>query len=92
MKLLNTLKSAFFSFYDLKKLPQETLDELNKQIRLKAIKNVKEKLIQYRKNIEDFSENDIEDLIATEEKEIKNKITKGGLSAALSILGLNIFQ
>ena len=92
MKLLNTLKSAFFSLHDLKKLPQETLDELNKQIRLKAIKNVKEKLIQYRKNIEDFSENDIEDLIATEEKEIKNKITKGGLSAALSILGLNIFQ
>ena len=64
---------------------------MNKKIRLKAIQNVKANLIKYRKNIDDFSDQDVEELIATEEKVIKDKITKGGLSAVLSVLGLNLF-
>ena len=91
MKILENLKSANLSFRGLKELPRETLEGVIKKIRLKAIQNVKANLIKYRKNIDDFSDQDVEELIATEEKVIKDKITKGGLSAVLSVLGLNLF-
>tara|TARA_Y100001935_G_scaffold248155_1_gene244983 strand:+ start:240 stop:518 length:279 start_codon:yes stop_codon:yes gene_type:complete len=91
MKILESLKYANLSFRGLKDLPRETMEEVNQKIRLRAIQNVKANLIKYRKNIDEFSEQDVEGLIATEEKEIKDKITKGGLSAVLSFLGLNLF-
>ena len=74
----------------LKKAPQYGKDKYKIKIREKAIEKVKEKIIKLNKKIEDYSDEDMEAMIAAEEGNLNEDITKGILSALLLDAGIAI--
>ena len=51
----------------LEKAPQSVKDKYKMKIREKAIERAKEKIIKHNKTIDDYSDDEMEDLIAAEE-------------------------
>lgn len=74
----------------LKKAPQSVKDKYKIKIREKAIEKVKEKIIKLNKKIEDYSDEDMEAMIAAEEGNLNEDIKKGILSALLLAAGIEI--
>ena len=67
----------------LEKAPQSVKDKYKMKIREKAIERVKEKIIKHNKTIDDYSDDEMEDLIASEEGNLNEDVKKTGLSPGL---------
>jgi hypothetical protein len=74
----------------LKKAPQSVKDKYKMKIREKAIERVKEKIIKHNKTIDDYSDDEMQDLIASEEGNLNEDVKKGILTALLLAAGIEI--
>lgn len=93
MSIRERLQVIFGALKGIDKMPKKTLDRLNSMIRKKAIGQVQKNLKKSGsgKDISDFSEQEIAELIAAEEQDIRHSITKGGLAALASLFGFSLF-
>ena len=64
----------------LKKAPQSVKDKYKIKIREKAIEKVKEKIIKHNKKIEDYSDEEMKEMIAAEEGGLNEDGKKGILT------------
>ena len=76
---------------ELKKYPKWLVDKYYKTVREKAIQRVQKELKLRQKNTEDFDDNELEALIAEEEKEVMKNHKMGSMQALLIVLGINVF-
>ena len=74
----------------LKKAPQAVKDKYKIKIRDKAIERVKEKIIKHNKKLEDYSDDEMEAMIATEEGNLNEDVKKGVLTTLLVAAGIEI--
>lgn len=72
-------------------LSKKSLDRVNKYYRDKAIKETKNELRIRQKKWSDYSDIEIEEIIAEKEKEVRSKHKMTGLKLALLPLGLGWF-
>ena len=74
----------------LEKAPQSVKDKYKMKIREKAIERVKEKIIKHNKTIDDYSDDEMEDLIAAEEVNLNEDVKKTVLTTLLVAAGIEI--
>ena len=74
----------------LKKAPQSVKDKYKIKIREKAIERVKEKIIKHNKKVDDYSDDEMEAMIATEEGNLNEDVKKGVLTTLLDAAGIEI--
>ena len=74
----------------LKKAPQSVKDKYKIKIREKAIERVKENIIKHKKKIEDYSDDEMEAMIAKEEGGLNEDVKKGILTALLVAAGIEL--
>ena len=74
----------------LKKAPQSVKDKYKIKIREKAIERVKEKIIKHNKKIEDYSDDEMQEMIAAEEGNLNEDVKKGVLTTLLVAAGIEI--
>tara|TARA_R110000744_G_scaffold180468_1_gene299526 strand:- start:75 stop:332 length:258 start_codon:yes stop_codon:yes gene_type:complete len=74
----------------LNKAPQSIKDKYKIKIREKAIERVKEKIIKHNKTIDDYSDDEMQDLIASEEGNLNEDVRTGILTALLLAAGIEI--
>ena len=74
----------------LKKAPQSVKDKYKIKIREKAIERVKEKIIKHNKKVDDYSDDEMEAMIATEEGNLNEDAKKGVLTTLLVAAGIEI--
>ena len=60
------------------------------KIREKAIERVKEKIIKHNKTIDDYSDDEMQDLIASEEGNLNEDVKKTVLTTLLIAAGIEI--
>lgn len=72
-------------------LSKKSLDHVNKYYRDKAIKETKIELRIRQKKWSDYSDREIEEIIAEKEKEVRSKHKMTGLKLALLPFGLGWF-
>ncbi len=78
--------------FDYPKIKSKRLkDMINLKIREKAIIATKARLIENSKNINYFSDEDLEIIIADEERKIVDDLKTKSLVVALAALGINFF-
>ena len=74
----------------LEKAPQSVKDKYKMKIREKAIERVKEKIIKHNKTIDDYSDDEMEDLIASEEGNLNEDVKKAVLTTLLVAAGIEV--
>ena len=74
----------------LEKAPQSVKDKYKMKIREKAIERVKEKIIKHNKTIDDYSDGEMEDLIASEEGNLNEDVKKTVLTTLLVAAGIEV--
>ena len=74
----------------LEKAPKSVKDKYKMKIREKAIERAKEKIIKHNKTIDDYSDDEMEDLIATEEGNLNEDVKKTVLTSLLVAAGIEI--
>ena len=74
----------------LAKAPQSVKDKYKIKIRDKAIERVKEKIIKHNKKLEDYSDDEMEAMIDTEEGNLNEDVKKGVLTTLLVAAGIEI--
>ena len=74
----------------LNKAPQSVKDKYKIRIREKAIERVKEKIIKHNKTVDDYSDDEMEDMIASEEGNLNEDVKKGILTTLLVAAGIEI--
>ena len=74
----------------LEKAPQSVKDKYKMKIREKAIERAKEKIIKHNKTIDDYSDDEMEDLIAAEEGNLNEDVKKTVLTTLLVAAGIEI--
>ena len=74
----------------LKKAPQSVKDKYKIKIKEKAIERVKEKIIKHNKKVDDYSDDEMEAMIATEEGNLNEDVKKGVLITLLVAAGIEI--
>ena len=74
----------------LKKAPQSVKDKYKIKIREKAIERVKEKIIKHNKKVDDYSDDEMEAMIATEEGNLNEDVKKGVLTTLVVAAGIEI--
>ena len=74
----------------LNKAPQSIKDKYKIKIRDKAIVRVKEKIIKHNKTIDDYSDTEMEEMIAAEVGNLNEDVKKGILTALLLAAGIEI--
>ena len=74
----------------LAKAPQSVKDKYKIKIRDKAIERVKEKIVKHNKKLEDYSDDEMEAMIATEEGNLNEDVKKGVLTTLLVAAGIEI--
>ena len=74
----------------MKKAPQSVKEKYKIKIREKAIELVKEKIIKHNKTIDDYSDTEMEELIAAEEGNLNEDVKKSVLIALLLAAGIEI--
>jgi hypothetical protein len=75
----------------LKKAPQAVKDKYKMKIREKAIERVKEKIIEHEKKIDDYSDEEMESMIAEEQGRLNDDVRQGILTTLLVAAGIDIF-
>ena len=74
----------------LEKAPQSVKDKYKMKIREKAIERVKKKIIKHNKTIDDYSDDEMEDLIASEEGNLNEEVKKTVLTTLLVAAGIEV--
>ena len=74
----------------LEKAPQSVKDKYKMKIREKAIERAKEKIIKHNKTIDDYSDDEMEDLIASEEGNLNEDVKKTVLTTLLVAAGIEV--
>ena len=74
----------------LNKAPQSVKDKYKLKIREKAIERVKEKIIKHNKTVDDYSDTEMEEMIAAEIGNLNEDVKKGILTALLLAAGIEI--
>ncbi len=74
----------------LNKAPQSVKDKYKIKLREKAIERVKEKIIKHNKTVDDYSDDEMEDMIASEEGNLNEDVKKGILTTLLVAAGIEI--
>ena len=74
----------------LKKAPQSVKDKYKIKIREKAIERVKEKIIKHNKKLEDYSDDEMEAMIAEAEGSLNEDVRTTVLTALLVGAGIEI--
>jgi len=74
----------------LKKAPQSIKDKYKIKIREKAIERTKEKIIKHNKTVDDYSDAEMEDMIASEESKVNEDVRTTILTSLLLGAGLEI--
>lgn len=91
-KLLNIAKENTTAAFDYPKIKSEKLKEIVKEkIREKAVLSTKARLIENHKTFDDYSDEELEIIIADEERKIIDDLKTKSLVVALAALGLNFF-
>jgi len=91
-EMLNLTKEQFGKGFDFAKIKSNTIkDKINFKIREKAILSTKARLAENHKTFNDFSDDELEIIIADEERKIIDDLKNKSLVAALAFLGLNFF-
>jgi len=91
-QMLNLTKEQFGKGFDFAKIKSNALkDQINLKIREKAILSTKARLAENHKTFNDFSDEELEIIIADEERKIIDDLKNKSLVAALAFLGLNFF-
>jgi len=91
-EMLNLTKEQFGKGFDFAKIKSNTIKEkINFKIREKAILSTKARLAENHKTFDDFSDDELEIIIADEERKIIDDLKNKSLVAALAFLGLNFF-
>ena len=88
MDIKNTVKS---SIKNLDKYPKWLVSKYKSFVREKAIERVKKELKLRQKDMSEFTDDEIESLLAEEEREVEKKYKFNSLYAMLAILGINVF-
>ena len=74
----------------LNKAPQSIKDKYKIKIREKAIERTKEKIIKHNKTVDDYSDEEMEDMIASEESKVNEDVRTTILTSLLLGAGLEI--
>ena len=74
----------------LAKAPQAVKDKYKIKIREKAIERVKEKIIKHEKKIDDYSDEEMEAMIAEEQGHLNDDVKQGILTTLLVAAGIDI--
>tara|TARA_Y100001936_G_C16021669_1_gene639871 strand:- start:1126 stop:1383 length:258 start_codon:yes stop_codon:yes gene_type:complete len=74
----------------LSKAPPSVKDKYKIKIREKAIEKVKENLIKHNKTIDDYTDDEMGELIAAEEGNLNEDVKKGILTTLLLAAGIEI--
>ena len=74
----------------LKKAPQSVKDKYKIKIREKAIERVKEKIIKHNKKVDDYSDDEMEAMIAEAEGSLNEDVRTTVLTALLVGAGIEI--
>ena len=74
----------------LNKAPQSVKDKYKMKIRDKAIEKGKEKIIKHNKTIDDYSDDEMEEMIAAEEGNLNEDVKKTVLTTLLVAAGIEI--
>ena len=91
-QMLNLTKEQFGKGFDFAKIKSNALkDQINLKIREKAILSTKARLAENHKTFNHFSDEELEIIIADEERKIIDDLKNKSLVAALAFLGLNFF-
>jgi len=91
-QLLNIAKENATSAFDYPKIKSEQLKEaINEKVREKAVLATKARLIENHKTFDDYSDEELEVIIADEERKIIDDLKTKSLVVALAALGLNFF-
>ncbi|MCT7632938.1 hypothetical protein [Aliarcobacter butzleri] len=91
-KLISIASENATKAFDYPKIKSQQLkDAINLKIREKAILSTKARLIENHKTFDDFSDEDLEIIIADEERKIVDDLKIKSLVVALAALGLNFF-
>ena len=69
-------------------MSQRLLERARKPIRDKAIKRVKTKLALQQRRVEDYTQDELEELVAAEEATIRNRLKLLPFGALFAYLGL----
>lgn len=91
-QLLNVASENVTKVFDYPKIKSNKVkDAINLKIREKAIIATKARLIENHKSFDDFSDEDLEIIIADEERKIVDDLKTKSLVVALAALGINFF-
>ena len=74
----------------LAKAPQAVKDKYKIKVREKAIERVKEKIIKHEKKIDDYSDEEMEAMIAEEQGRLNDDVRQGILTTLLVAAGIDI--
>tara|TARA_B100001540_G_C15309763_1_gene418735 strand:+ start:7 stop:264 length:258 start_codon:yes stop_codon:yes gene_type:complete len=74
----------------LNKAPQSVKEKYKIKIREKAIERVKEKIIKHNKTVDDYSDDEMEAMIASEEGNLNEDVKKGILISLLVAAGITL--
>jgi hypothetical protein len=74
----------------LNKAPQSIKDKYKIKIREKAIERTKEKIIKHNKTVDDYSDEEMEAMIASEEGNVNEDVKKTILTSLLVLGGIEI--
>jgi hypothetical protein len=72
-------------------LPQKVQEKIRLKIRKRAIENAKITIILAQKDINTFSEEDLEIIIADEERKVIDKIKSMSVMGLLAFFGITLF-
>ena len=94
-KSVHTIVTVLYLFMSvlsdlLNKAPQSVKDKYKIKIREKAIERVKEKIIKHNKTVDDYSDDEMEHMIATEEGNLNEDVKKSILTTLLVAAGIEI--
>ena len=90
VEMLNLTKEQFNKGFDFAKIKSDTVKgKINFKIREKAILATKARLVENHKSFDDFSDEELEIIIADEERKIIDDLKTKSLVASLAILGLD---
>jgi len=74
----------------LNKAPQSVKDKYKMKIREKAIEKVKENIVKHNKTIDDYSDEEMSEMIAAEEGNLNEDVKKTILTTLLIAAGIEI--
>ena len=89
--MIQRFKDSIKGIRGLDGLSEETQKRLNTFLREKAVERAEEKILLSSRDEEDFTEEELQKLIAHTEKEVYEEYKNGGIKVLMAALGLGYF-